>query len=94
MSRQHAGGSSDASESSMPVRKKARKKAPHMDEDTMVALALSRSLLEQEKERERDLEEERRIQEQLSSSTSVTAPVVQGRAGPGELPVPYCIRMY
>ncbi|XP_053085326.1 structure-specific endonuclease subunit SLX4 isoform X3 [Pangasianodon hypophthalmus] len=68
----------------MPARKKARKKAPRMDEDTMVALALSRSLLEQEKERERDREEERRIRAQLSSGTAVTAPVVQGRAGAGK----------
>lgn len=66
MSRQQAGGGGrggggggGASESGMPVRKKARKQPPRMDEDTMVALALSRSLLEQEKE-------ERRIQEQLS----------------------------
>lgn len=84
MSRQQAGGSSDTSESSKPVRKRARKKAPRMDEDTMVALALSRSLLEQEKERERHGEEERRIQAQL-----VIAPVVQGRAASGESPLPY-----
>lgn len=68
----------------MPVRKRPRKKAPRMDEDTMMALALSRSLLEQEKERERDREEERRIQAQLASATSGAAPVVQGRAGAGE----------
>ncbi|KAF5897896.1 structure-specific endonuclease subunit SLX4, partial [Clarias magur] len=78
---QQVGGSRDTSESSVPARKKARRKAPRMDEDTMVALALSRSLLEQEKERERDRQEERRIQEQLSSSASVT---VQGRAGAGK----------
>lgn len=77
----------------MPVRKKARKKSPRMDEDTMVALALSRSLLEQEKERERDREEERRIQAQLASGTSVTAPVLRGRAGAGELSVPYCVHI-
>ncbi|TSK67253.1 Structure-specific endonuclease subunit SLX4 [Bagarius yarrelli] len=52
--RQQAGGSSDTSDSSKPAKKKARKKAPHLDEDTMVALALSRSLLEQEKERVKD----------------------------------------
>ncbi|KAG7315476.1 hypothetical protein KOW79_021564 [Hemibagrus wyckioides] len=81
---QQAGGSSDTSDSSVPVRKRPRKKAPRMDEDTMMALALSRSLLEQEKERERDREEERRIQAQLASATSGAAPVVQGRAGAGK----------
>lgn len=68
----------------MPVRKKARKKSPRMDEDTMVALALSRSLLEQEKARERDREEERHIQAGLVSGTALAAPVPRGRAGAGE----------
>lgn len=91
VSRQQAVGSSDNSDSSMPVKKKARKKkAPGMDEDTMMALALSRSLLEQEKERDRDREEERRIQAQLESTKSGAAPVVvQGRSGAGEL----CIKL-
>ncbi|XP_060767335.1 structure-specific endonuclease subunit SLX4 isoform X2 [Neoarius graeffei] len=82
--REKGRGSSDASESSMPVRKKARKKSPRMDEDTMVALALSRSLLEQEKARERDREEERRIQARLVSGTALAAPVPRGRAGAGK----------
>ncbi|XP_046696346.1 LOW QUALITY PROTEIN: structure-specific endonuclease subunit SLX4 [Silurus meridionalis] len=80
---QRAGGSSDTSDSSMPARKKPRKKTPRMDEDTMVALALSRSLLEQEKERERDREDERLLQARLSSVTSVPPPVVQLGAGAG-----------
>lgn len=59
----------------------------------MVALALSRSLLEHEKEQERDREVEKRVQEQLLSGTSVTAPVLQGRAGAGQLPVPYRVHV-
>lgn len=55
-----------------------------MDEDTMVALALSRSLLEHEKERARDREEEKHVEEQLLSETSVKAPVLQGRARAGQ----------
>ncbi|XP_060714903.1 structure-specific endonuclease subunit SLX4 isoform X1 [Tachysurus vachellii] len=82
---QQAVGSSDNSDSSMPVKKKARKKAPGMDEDTMMALALSRSLLEQEMERDRDREEERRIQAQLESTKPGAAPVVvQGRSRAGK----------
>ncbi|KAL6461954.1 hypothetical protein MHYP_G00300990 [Metynnis hypsauchen] len=67
--------------SSMPVKKKARRKDPCMDEDTMVALALSRSLLEQEKEREREMEEKRQIQAQLSNPPEATAPVLQWKPG-------------
>ncbi|XP_076841262.1 structure-specific endonuclease subunit SLX4 isoform X2 [Brachyhypopomus gauderio] len=70
---QQAVGSRSAEGSSLPVRRKARAKAPRMDEDTMVALALSRSLLEQEKERERDREEERQIQAQLLSASTAVA---------------------
>lgn len=40
------------------ARKKPRKKAEPMDEDTMVALALSTSLLNQERESERWLQTE------------------------------------
>ncbi|XP_072527252.1 structure-specific endonuclease subunit SLX4 [Salminus brasiliensis] len=74
----------NASEPSVPVKKRARKRAPRMDEDTMVALALSRSLLEQEKERERELEEERQIQAQLSSPPAAAAPALQWRPGAGK----------
>ncbi|KAM3864656.1 structure-specific endonuclease subunit SLX4 [Diretmus argenteus] len=42
----------------VPARKKSRKKALPLDEDTMVALALSTSLLEQEKEAQRELHRE------------------------------------
>ncbi|KAL2086941.1 hypothetical protein ACEWY4_018000 [Coilia grayii] len=41
------------SDPSQPARKKSKKKAGPMDEDTMVALALSRSLLDQEVDTER-----------------------------------------
>ncbi|XP_026871188.2 structure-specific endonuclease subunit SLX4 isoform X2 [Electrophorus electricus] len=84
---QQAGGNRMAEASGLPVRKKTRRKAPCMDEDTMVALALSRSLLEQEKERERDREEERQIQAQLSSSPAAVAapppPVLKWRPAAG-----------
>ncbi|XP_045904008.1 structure-specific endonuclease subunit SLX4 isoform X2 [Micropterus dolomieu] len=42
----------------LPARKKPRKKTEPVDEDTMVALALSSSLLEQEREAERQLHTE------------------------------------
>ncbi|KAM9363639.1 structure-specific endonuclease subunit SLX4 [Symphorus nematophorus] len=42
----------------LPARKKPRKKTEPLDEDTMVALALSSSLLEQERKSERQLEPE------------------------------------
>lgn len=50
-----AGGSKRRipSDPSQPVRKRTKKTAQPMDEDTMVALALSRSLLDQEVEMER-----------------------------------------
>ncbi|KAL7834018.1 hypothetical protein AOLI_G00289780 [Acnodon oligacanthus] len=67
--------------SSVPVKKKARRKDPCMDEDTMVALALSRSLLDQEKEREKEMEEERQIQARLSNPPEATAPVLQWKPG-------------
>ncbi|XP_062845309.1 structure-specific endonuclease subunit SLX4 [Trichomycterus rosablanca] len=83
--RRPTGGSSDTSDSSMPKRKKARKRAPRMDEDTMVAMALSRSLLQQEIERERDREEERQIQCLLSSSpTKMASALVQKKSAPGK----------
>lgn len=69
----------------MPVKKRTRKKAQKMDEDTMMALALSRSLLEQKMEKEREMEEEREILAQLSSPPATTAPVLQWRPGAGKL---------
>lgn len=48
-------GSTDPS---LPGRKKPRKKPLGLDEDTMVAMALSHSLLEQEKEMEREMQRE------------------------------------
>lgn len=42
----------------LPARKKPRKKTEPLDEDTMVALALSSALLEQERESERALQTE------------------------------------
>ncbi|KAK9967377.1 hypothetical protein ABG768_001780 [Culter alburnus] len=69
---------------SVPVKKRTRRKAQKMDEDTMMALALSRSLLEQEMEKVREVEEEREILAQLSSPPATTAPVLQWRPGAGK----------
>ncbi|XP_041640936.1 structure-specific endonuclease subunit SLX4 isoform X2 [Cheilinus undulatus] len=54
----------------LPARKKPRKKTEPLDEDTMMALALSSSLLEQEKEKNRETESERQT-ETAASHTSV-----------------------
>lgn len=51
----------------------------------MMALALSRSLIEQEMEKVREVEEEREILAQLSSPPAMTAPVLQWRPGAGKL---------
>eukprot|EP00063_Salmo_salar_P060779 XP_014035614.1 PREDICTED: structure-specific endonuclease subunit SLX4-like isoform X2 [Salmo salar] len=55
-----AGGSKrkGSTDPSLPGRKKPRKKPRGLDEDTMVAMALSHSLLEQEKEMEREMQRE------------------------------------
>ncbi|KAK6300718.1 hypothetical protein J4Q44_G00288160 [Coregonus suidteri] len=55
-----AGGSKrkGSTDPSLPGRKKPRKKPRGLDEDTMVAMALSHSLLEKEKEMERDMQRE------------------------------------
>lgn len=66
-----------------PAKKKSRRKGQPLDEDTMVALALSRSLLEQEKEKKREMKEEREIQAQLSSPPATAAPALQWKPGAG-----------
>ncbi|XP_031655596.1 structure-specific endonuclease subunit SLX4-like isoform X2 [Oncorhynchus kisutch] len=55
-----AGGSKrkGSTDPSLPGRKKPRKKPRGLDEDTMVAMALSHSLLEQENEMEREMQRE------------------------------------
>ncbi|XP_059399017.1 structure-specific endonuclease subunit SLX4-like [Carassius carassius] len=68
----------------MPLKKRSRRKAQKLDEDTMVALALSRSILEQEMEKERELEEEREILAHLSSPPGTVAPVLQWKPGAGK----------
>ncbi|TRY97826.1 hypothetical protein DNTS_014960 [Danionella cerebrum] len=76
----HQRGTSAARRNGVPVKKRDRK-AQKLDEDTMVALALSRSLLEQEKERE---EKEQEILAQLSSPPGGTAPVLKWKPGAGK----------
>lgn len=51
----------------------------------MMALALSRSLLEQEMEKKRELEEEREMLAQLSSPPATVAPVLHWKPGAGKL---------
>lgn len=51
----------------------------------MMALALSRSLLEQEVEKKRELEKQSEILAQISSPPAATAPVLQWRPGAGQL---------
>lgn len=57
------------SKSNMPVSKKPRKKVQNLDEDTMMAMALSSSLLEQEREKER---ETRAVREMIIETTAPT----------------------
>ncbi|XP_058616847.1 structure-specific endonuclease subunit SLX4 isoform X2 [Onychostoma macrolepis] len=67
-----------------PVKKRTRRKAQKVDEDTMVALALSRSLLQQEMEKEREMAEEKEILAQLSSPPATGAHVLQWKPGAGK----------
>ncbi|CAN9510086.1 unnamed protein product [Ophioblennius macclurei] len=68
-----------------PARKKPRKKQEPLDEETMVALALSSSLQEQEVERRGGKEAERLLQIESVASHSGRAPVLkwQQEAGKG-----------
>ncbi|XP_039550871.1 structure-specific endonuclease subunit SLX4 isoform X2 [Pimephales promelas] len=68
----------------VPVKKRTRKKAQKLDEDTIMALALSRSLLEQEMEKEQEMLKEREILAQLSNPPATAAPVLQWRPGAGK----------
>ncbi|XP_077082885.1 structure-specific endonuclease subunit SLX4 isoform X2 [Siphateles boraxobius] len=68
----------------VPVKKRTRRKAQKLDEDTIMALALSRSLLEQEMEKEQEMVEEREILAQLSGPPATAAPVLQWRPGAGK----------
>nr|XP_055074005.1 structure-specific endonuclease subunit SLX4 [Misgurnus anguillicaudatus] len=68
----------------VPTKKKSKRKGQQIDEDTMVAMALSRSLLEQEREKQREMEEEREIQAQLSSPPPKVAPLLQWRPAAGK----------
>ncbi|XP_055365067.1 structure-specific endonuclease subunit SLX4 isoform X2 [Betta splendens] len=58
-----------------PVRKKAKNKTGPLDEDTMMALALSASLLEEEREQQRESKAE--IQMQAETTVHPTSPVVR-----------------
>ncbi|XP_035516084.1 structure-specific endonuclease subunit SLX4 isoform X2 [Morone saxatilis] len=67
-----------SSKPGLPTRKKPRKNTEPLDEDTMVALALSSSLLEQERESERQLQTETAV-----SHFSLT-PVLKWRPDAGK----------
>ncbi|XP_031144839.2 structure-specific endonuclease subunit SLX4 isoform X2 [Sander lucioperca] len=66
----------------LPVRKKPRKKTAPLDEDTMVALALSSSLLEQEQQSER--ESERHSQTKMAASHISMNPALKWRPDTGK----------
>ncbi|CAJ1053212.1 structure-specific endonuclease subunit SLX4 isoform X2 [Xyrichtys novacula] len=60
----HTGGTKrkGLSKPGLPARKKMKKKTEPLDEDTMMAMALSSSLLEQEREQQKERESERLLQ--------------------------------
>ncbi|XP_051977394.1 structure-specific endonuclease subunit SLX4-like isoform X2 [Xyrauchen texanus] len=68
----------------VPAKKKSRRRAQQLDEDTMVALALSHSLLEQEREKVEEMKEEREIHAQLSSPPAAVPSVLQWKPGAGK----------
>ncbi|XP_008301479.1 structure-specific endonuclease subunit SLX4 [Stegastes partitus] len=72
------------SEPGLPARKKPRKKTEPMDEETMVALALSSSLLEREKEQQREREAERQLQQETAASHSSMNPLLKRRTDVGK----------
>lgn len=65
------------------MRKKPRKKTDPLDEDTMVALALSSSMLEQEREAGRELQTE------IAASHTSMAPELKWRPDAGTAESPY-----
>uniref|UniRef100_A0A3Q1BJE8 Structure-specific endonuclease subunit SLX4 n=1 Tax=Amphiprion ocellaris TaxID=80972 RepID=A0A3Q1BJE8_AMPOC len=68
----------------LPSRKKPRKKTEPMDEETVVALALSSSLLEQQKEQLRETEAERQLQPSIAASNSSMTPLLKWRTDTGK----------
>ncbi|XP_043079101.1 structure-specific endonuclease subunit SLX4 [Puntigrus tetrazona] len=75
---QQLGSATIAKRDGMAAKKRTRRKAQKLDEDTMVALALSRSLLEQE------VEQEREMLAQVSSPPATVAPALQWKPGAGK----------
>ncbi|XP_069023082.1 structure-specific endonuclease subunit SLX4 isoform X1 [Embiotoca jacksoni] len=63
----------------LPASKKPRKKTEPVDEETMVALALSSSLLEQETQQQRQMEALRRLQTETRSSMTLNRRAVAGK---------------
>ncbi|XP_078134693.1 structure-specific endonuclease subunit SLX4 [Sander vitreus] len=80
----HTGGTKRKcpSKPGLPVRKKPRKKTAPLDEDTMVALALSSSLLEQEQQSER--ESRRHSQTKTAASHISMNPTLKWRPDTGK----------
>ncbi|XP_026158990.1 structure-specific endonuclease subunit SLX4 [Mastacembelus armatus] len=68
----------------LPARKKARKKTDPLDEGTMMALALSSSLLEQEKEQWCEREAERRLQSEVTACYTSMTPGLKWRPDIGK----------
>ncbi|KAK7930138.1 hypothetical protein WMY93_006533 [Mugilogobius chulae] len=65
------------SKSNMPASKKPRKKVGDLDEDTMMAMALSSSLLEQGREKQKELQAERESLEEIIGPSTSKSPVLK-----------------
>ncbi|RVE75598.1 hypothetical protein OJAV_G00000590 [Oryzias javanicus] len=72
-----------SSKSKLPLRKKFRRKQEPLDEETMVALALSTSLLEKERAQQKEEESVAALQTEAASSHCAAAGVLKWRSDGG-----------
>lgn len=72
------------SKSNMPASKKPRKKVEDLDEDTMMAMALSSSLLEQEREKARETQAVRKIIIETTAPNMSKSPALKWRPNSGK----------
>lgn len=76
----------------LPARKKPKKKTEPLDEDTLVALALSSSLLEQDEEHKRDKETELQLQAETAVCHTSMTSVLKRRPDQGTVtPLQYTV---
>lgn len=68
-----------SSKSNLPLSKKPKKKPEALDEDTVVAIALSTSLLEQEHEKQNKTEARREIITETIASNTSRSPALKWR---------------